>query len=280
MKILVTGATGNVGQAILHRLDAEAVELFAGVRDLSTARARLGVDCQACVVDFEKAIFPTIPFDAVFLMRPPQLADPALFATFLSTLEPSTRVVFLSVQGADTKSYLPHAKIEKLIREMGLPHVFLRPSYFMENLTTTLWPELAANRRIVLPSGKLRVNWITVSDVAEAGALALLGRVAEDAADVSNTGTLGFQEVVDAINALCATRLAYHSPWLPTYVAYTLRQHQGLAYLFVMLLLHYLPRFSRQDGAITSDFQRITGKPPITLDAFIAQNRSTFEQLR
>ncbi|MBP7960772.1 MAG: NmrA family NAD(P)-binding protein [Caldilineaceae bacterium] len=280
MKILVTGATGNVGQAILHRLDAEAVELFAGVRDLSTARARLGVDCQACVVDFEKAIFPTIPFDAVFLMRPPQLADPALFATFLSTLEPSTRVVFLSVQGADTKSYLPHAKIEKLIREMGLPHVFLRPSYFMENLTTTLWPELAANRRIFLPSGKLRLNWIAVSDVAEVGALALLGRVAEDAADVSNTGTLGFQEVVDAINALCATRLAYHSPWLPTYVAYTLRQHQGLAYLFVMLLLHYLPRFSRQDGAITSDFQRITGKPPITLDAFIAQNRSTFEQLR
>jgi len=47
-----------------------------------------------------------------------------------------------------------------------------------------------------------------------------------------------------------------------------------------MLLLHYLPRFGRQDAANTSDFQRITGKPPTTLEAFIAENRSTFEQLR
>jgi len=229
MKILVTGATGNVGQAILHQLVGEPIELYAGVRDLSTTAARLGVNCQPCVVDFEKAVFPTIPFDAVFLMRPPQLADPNLFAKFLATLQPSTRIVFLSVQGADTKSYLPHAKIEQLIREMGLPHVFLRPSYFMENLTTTLWLELTAHRRIFLPSGKLRLNWIAISDVAEVGALALLGRVADDAVDVSNTGTVGFQEVVDAVNALCGTRLAYRSPSLLAYVAYTLRQHRGLA---------------------------------------------------
>ncbi len=280
MKILVTGATGNVGQAILHRLDGEPVELFAGVRDEAGAKGRLSVDCHLCTVDFEKAIFPAIPFDAIFLMRPPQLADPALFANFLATLLPNTRIVFLSVQGADTKSYLPHAKIEKVIREAGLPHVFLRPSYFMENLTTTLWPELAANHRIFLPAGKLGLNWIGISDVAEVGALALLGRVTDPAVDVSNTKTAGFQEVVDAINTLCATNLVYRSPSLLAYTVYTLRQHRGLAYLFVMLLLHYLPRFGRQQRAITSDFQRITGKPPMTLEVFIVQNRQIFEQLR
>ncbi len=217
---------------------ASTVDLYAGVRDPPRPRrTAFEVDCQPCLVDFEKAIFPAIPFDAVFLMRPPQLADPALFATFLATLQPSTRVVFLSVQGADTKSYLPHAKIETLIREMGLPHVFLRPSYFMENLTTTLWPELEANHRIFLPSGKLRLNWIAVSDVAEVGALALLGRVADDRGGCEQYGHPGFRGGwwTPSIRC-CGTELTYRSPFLLGYVIYSLRQGTPFSYILIMLL--------------------------------------------
>jgi len=58
-----------------------------------------------------------------------------------------------------------------------------------------------------------------------------------------------------------------------------LRQGKGFAYIFVMLLLHYLPRFGRQKPLFTSDFRRITGKDPLSLEAFIDENRPLFDQL-
>ena len=280
MRILVTGATGNVGRAVLLRLRTAGVDVVAGVRDVATATARLGETYEFCVVDFERQIYPAQAFDAIFLVRPPQLAAPAIFASFLASLRPDTRVVFLSVQGADTKTYLPHAKIEKVIAAIGLPHVFVRPSYFMENLTTTLWPELAANRRIFLPAGDLRLNWIAVADVAEVAALALTGQVSDAAVGVSNTTTLDFHCVVNAINRECGTNLTYGAPGLFAYVAYSLRQGHPLSYLFVMLLLHYLPRFSREKTVMAGEFKRITGRDPQPIETFIADNAALFSQLR
>lgn len=223
MKILITGATGNVGGAVLTKLQHTKHELFAGVRDIEAARARLKLGCQYCVVDFEKEIYPEQPFDAVFLVRPPRLAKVGLFGKLLESLQPDTKIVFLSVQGADKKAYLPHAKIEKVITELSLPHVFLRPTYFMENLTTTLWPELKKNRRIYLPSGDLKLNWIAVSDVAEVAAIALTRDLKDEALELCTTEPLGFGEVVNLINVHCGTTLSYSSPSLLGYLLYSFK---------------------------------------------------------
>ena len=159
MKILITGATGNVGGAVLDKLEPQDADVYAGVRDIERAKTQLNCrDSQLCLIDFEKEKYPQIDFDAVFLIRPPQLAKPDLFRKYLKTLKPTTKIVFLSVQGAERKSYLPYAKIEKVICDLGLKHVFIRPSYFMENLTTTLWDELVENNRIYLPSSDLKFN--------------------------------------------------------------------------------------------------------------------------
>lgn len=50
-------------------------------------------------------------------------------------------------------------------------------------------------------------------------------------------------------------------------------------FILVMLLLHYLPRLNRHGVTINSDFKRVAGRTPISLDTFIAQNRPLFEQI-
>ena len=155
----------------------------------------------------KKRNIPQIDFDAVFLIRPPQLAEPDLFRQYLKTLKPTTKVVFLSVQGAERKSYLPHAKIEKVIRDLDLKHIFIRPSYFMENLTTTLWDELVENNRIYLPSADLKFNWIAVSDIAEVGKKALECDLNVDSLEIVGSSNLDFQQVVSAVNNICGTKL-------------------------------------------------------------------------
>ena len=277
MKILITGATGNVGGAILNRLDRRA-DIYAGVRSIERAKNLHLQNYKLCVIDFEKEKYPQIDFDAVFLIRPPQLAKPDIFRKYLTTLKPTTKVVFLSVQGADVKTYLPHAKIEKIISTLGLKHTFIRPTYFMENLTTTLWDELAENNRIYLPSSDLVFNWIAISDVAEVAIKALKCDLAKDSLEITGSSNLNFQQIVSAINNICGTKVKYVSPSLVKFVIYNLKKRKEISYILVMILLHYLPRFN-QKNSNSIDFSYVTDRQPVSIEKFIRDNCNKFQQL-
>ena len=277
MKILITGATGNVGGAILNKLNSQA-DIYAGVRNIERAKTHLHLqNYKFCLIDFEQEIYPQIDFDAVFLIRPPNLAQPDIFRKYLTTLKPTVKVVFLSVRGADKKAYLPHAKIEKIIRSLGLKHTFIRPSYFMENLTTTLWDELAENNRIYLPSSDLLFNWISVDDVAEVAIEALECDLTKDSLEITGSN-LNFYQVVSAINNICGTKVKYVSPSLVKFVIYNLTKRKKISYILVMILLHYLPRFERKNHNST-DFQNVTGRQPLSMEKFIRDNCSKFKQI-
>ena len=278
MKTLITGATGNVGGAIINKLDSQA-DIYAGVRNIERAKTHLQLqNHKLCVIDFEQEIYPQIDFDAVFLIRPPNLDKPDIFRKYLTTLKSTTKVVFLSVQGADRKAYLPHAKIEKIINTLGLKHTFIRPSYFMENLTTTLWSELAENNRIYLPSSDLVFNWIAVDDVAEV-AIKALKCDSKDNLEITGSSNLNFYQVVTTINNICGTKFNYVSPSLIEFVVYNLKKSKKLSYILVMILLHYLPRFSQKNNQNSTDFQDVTGKQPVSIEKFIRDNCKLFQQI-
>ena len=279
MKILITGATGNVGIAILKKLDPQA-DIYAGVRNIERAKTRSHLqNYKLCVIDFEKEIYPQIDFDAVFLLRPPNLAQPDIFRKYLTTLKPTVKLVFLSVQGADTKAYLPHAQIEKVINTLGLKHTFIRSSYFMENLTTTLWDELDKNNRIYLPSSDLVFNWIAVDDVAEVAIKALECDLTKDSLEITGSSNLNFYQVVATINNICGTKLKYVSPSLIKFVIYNLKERRKTSYILVMILLHYLPKFNRKNNPTSTDFQNVIDRQPISIEEFIRDNCNKFQQL-
>ena len=52
--ILVTGATGNVGAALVERLRRGGVPFVAAVRDVARARERLGADLAYVPFDFTR----------------------------------------------------------------------------------------------------------------------------------------------------------------------------------------------------------------------------------
>jgi uncharacterized protein YbjT (DUF2867 family) len=269
MDILITGATGNVGAEVLAQLAGSGHRLFAGLRDPAQAVPD-GVDPVA--LDLASGTGPDQRFDAIFLMRPPQLTDPEPFRRFLESHERATRIVLLSVQGAESRSYLPHAKIEAVIREMGFAHTFVRPTYFMENLTTTLAPDLRRDDRVYLPAGGLRLDWVSVRDIATVIAAALTGRIARDAVTVASGRLLDFDAALTAVNDAAGTRFRYVRASLPGYVAHARRQGTGWPMILVMLLLHFLPRFSRQQPVV-GDVEAVLGRPPETIEDWARRNR-------
>ena len=81
LRILITGATGNVGRAMLTALPRRAdLDIWAGVRDVARGAAALAAYPHARPVPFDFANpagqeAALAGCDSVFLLRPPQLTD-------------------------------------------------------------------------------------------------------------------------------------------------------------------------------------------------------------
>ena len=150
--IAVTGATGNVGSALVHQL------LQAGHRVVAVSRpsARLdalkaaGADTHAVDVATDTAGLTAAlkGADAAFLMIPPNITHPdvpAYYDQVIDTLTEAVRasgikkVVQLSSLGADRPAgtgpiVSAHQLENRLSALHGVDVLALRPTYFMENL--------------------------------------------------------------------------------------------------------------------------------------------------
>lgn len=280
-RILICGATGNVGRAVIRHLDPGRVDLVITCRDERRTRQTLaGIEADYLALDLEgSGVCPALgELKGAFIMRPPQIGTvtPA-FASFLGRMKESGSRdhVFLSVQGAESRAYLPHAKIEKAIRRIGLPCAFLRPGYFMENLITTLREEVVVRRRLSLPSGRYRFNWIAVDDIGKAAAKLLQDGLPDPACAFTLTGreNLAMVDVALRLTTRLGLPWAYEDPGPLRYAWRTWSESGKISLVGVMLLLHWLPRFGK-DPMISGDLERLTGEPPTSLDAWIEANRA------
>lgn len=277
MRLLVTGATGTIGSEVLALLADSPHEVLAGMRRPDRTGRLHGA--QPVAVDLAAGTGPDGPFDAIFLMRPPQITDPALFRAFLSRHDRRTRIVFLSVLGADSRGYLPHAKIEKVIAEMGFPHLFVRPSYFMENLTTTLAPELAHWGRVYLPAGRLALDWVSARDIAAVIVAGLVGTVQADSVPVASGHAIGFAEALKIVNRAAGTAFRYEPAVLLPFLRHCRGQGISWGFIFVLLLLHYLPRFTTAPLGDPAPATDVLGRVPETLEDWAKRSRDTLQAL-
>lgn len=287
--ILITGARGNIGTEVLR-----------GFKTIQSTHCIYAADYLPASSEKIKDTFPDTDYrqldfaepesfdkalkdiDIVFLLRPPQLADvKKYFDPFLAAMKKQgvSKVVFLSVQGAKTQSFIPHHKLEKLILEYGMQYVFLRPSYFMQNITTTLFHEIQKHDRIFIPSGKLRFNWVDARDIGLVGAHVLndFEKYSGKALEVTGSDFCGFDEVVRLINQHTSKQLRYESPNLLRF--YFTKRKQGVApaMILVMIMLHFLPRLGKNESKLTQTVKEITGKVPGCLEDFIVRNKSLFD---
>ncbi len=279
-RILITGATGNVGTEVIRYLGrlSTKVETVAAVRDPATAGGRLPKLPNGSYRRFDftdaTSFAPALAgVDALFLLRPPALSQvdkyfrPLLEAAWEGGLR---RVVFLSVQGVEKSSFIPHHRIEALIRELGFDFIFVRPSYFMQNLTTTLLPEIRDHRRITLPAGTAPFNWVDVANVGEAAARLLLDfdDHRNRAYEITGPENLNFAAVTALLSRITEVPFAYRS--VNPVVFFFRKRREGIpsGFAAVMTLLHFLPRWQAAPSA-SDDFARLTGRDPTTLAEFI-----------
>jgi len=286
--ILITGASGNIGAEIIRGLKEikSPHQIFTGVFNIEKSKQALSSydNLQFSRLDFtnpltfDKALEN---IDIVFLLRPPQLADvPRYFAPFTSAMKQKgiSKIVFLSVQGVENQKFIPHYKLEKLIVDEGFDYVFLRPSYFMQNLTTTLVHEIKTENKIFIPSGKLKFNWVDARDIGFVGAHILndFDKFKNKPYEITVSEFEGFEKVAQILTKVLGKTIRYESPNLMKF--FNSKRKLGISkpMIFVMIMLHYLPRFGKNLTQLTNTVKEITGRQPGTIAEFVEREKRKF----
>ena len=280
-RILVTGATGQVGSAVIAALHAfDGIVVRAGVRDVSQTNAIWSGDAsvESAAFDFLDAASQDAAFadcDALFLLRPPQLTGDFGDLIARARKHGVKHIVFLSVQGAERNAFIPHHKIEQRLIFSGVPYTMLRPAYFMQNFTSTLHEELVRRHRIFLPAGNAQFTLVDVDDIGRVAARVLAQpgtQHHEQAYTLTSHTPLNFQQMADQLTAGLGTPITYVSPGPLRFYRTLRRDGREPGLILVMLLLHMLPRFTGTP-AVTQTVTELTGRVPIEFAQFVAAHR-------
>jgi len=180
MKILVTGATGNVGSLVVTELIKRGAEVRALVRKQPDA-GKLPAEVEVAVGDLldpvsvEKAMQGV---DKLFLLNAVVTDEltQALIAYGIAKRIGLKHVTYLSVFKVDEFRDVPHfaskLAVENALREFGVPFTILRPGYYIQN-DINLKGALTGAGIYPMPIGTAGIATADVRDIAEAAAISL-----------------------------------------------------------------------------------------------------------
>jgi uncharacterized protein YbjT (DUF2867 family) len=269
--IVVTGATGSIGRALVALLPPGEVA--------AVTREPAGLGSPYVPGDLERpeSIGAHLsPGDRLFLNSSlwPGVVDAHRAVVDLAREAGVAQVVTVSVRHARPGGRLGqdlHGRIDEHLRASGLPHAILRPGGFMQNL-----PGEVRDGRIHGSYGAAKVSYIDARDIAAAAA-ALLTAPVGPSATYTLTGPEAHthDEIAAAVTAAIGRPVTYVDLPVPAMAAHLAAQGvpQGVATEVATMMRE----METEDWAsVTSAVEDLTGRPPRPLTAFLADHAHAF----
>ena len=282
-KILVTGASGNVGSYVVSELLKLGEIVVTAGTNITKLDAMFSGKTENVQFDFtQKKTFEDAlnGIDRVFLMRPPHLGKPEDLYPFIDKMkEKGIKLVsFLSLMGVENNTIPPHHKIEKHIEEIGLPYAHIRPGFFMQNLSGIHSIEIREQDKIFIPAGKSKTSFIDAYDIGTAVAVLLhnADKYKNTAHTITGPEALDYYEVAEILSGVTGRKISYAKPSFLRYRSYYIK-NRGFdkGYVNVTVALYFMTRMGTAK-AVTDGFYKLTGKSPRTLLDFAESNKMAF----
>ncbi|MGW2543389.1 NAD(P)H-binding protein [Kitasatospora sp. NPDC001574] len=177
-KILVTGATGQVGAEVLAQLLAAGADVRAGARTPEKLASTTTAETAVLDLTDPETYGPALAgVEKVFLYAVPQGTEGFLAAAkeagvrHVVVLSSQTVVDAFPVQRPIVEM---HRTVEAAVAASGIPHTFLRPHNFATNILMWGWPEsIRAEGRIRFPYPESHSDAIHEKDIAAVAVVAL-----------------------------------------------------------------------------------------------------------
>ncbi|MDS0294746.1 SDR family oxidoreductase [Halogeometricum luteum] len=278
--IVVTGATGTVGEPTVESLLARGADVRAAVRNPSAASVPAGTE--TVEFDFERPETWGRAFDGatgLFLLRPPTTTRvsrrllPAADAAVRCGVD---RVTFLSVLGAERNPLLPHRRVERHLETddtdagAGATHAFLRASYFMQNLAEVHAPDVRERGELFVPAGDGATSLVDARDVGAVAAATLTepGH-ANVAYDLTGPEAVTYEEVAAVLSDVLGRPVEYVDPSARAFARRMRRRGHDWGFVVAMLGIYATARFGLA-GRVEPDASAVLGRPPRDVATFAA----------
>jgi uncharacterized protein YbjT (DUF2867 family) len=283
--ILVTGATGLNGKALLRRLSAQGVAVRALVRNPAKAEAI--------------AALPHVEIVQGDMARPETLAA-ALRDVDRAMLISSSDPVMLDVQSnfidaakaagvrhiVKLSGIMPeldsafrfarmHGEIEKRLEASGVAFTHLRAGEFMPAYFRQA-PNIAAKGAMFLPMEDARIASIDVGDIAEIAAKVLTGSGHEGKIyPLTGPEALSMTEVAEKLSAATGKPIRYVN--VPPEAARQAQLAAGMPpYLADGLFELFAERRNGKEAKVWHDAGALLGRRPTSFDEFAARHAAVF----
>ena len=287
-RILITGATGQVGSRTIDRLLKEKdVEIVAAVRSAQKAAAfqDRGIATVMLDLDDESTLLPALQgihtlfvltgYTVDMLKQSKALLDNAKKAGV-------EHVVHLGACGRDDTTVAHwgwHQFVERYIEWCGFSFTHLRPETFMQNLLSYGGEKTIKHGVVNAFVKDARLSWVDVDDVAEVAALSL----AHPEVHGGQTYRMGydamsFGELAELMSAIVGQPFRYEP--LPPEVFLEAMRNAGAEMAYMNCVYDHWKRYAA--GTIPGaddtfgNFPAITGRQPTKLADFVLRHKEDF----
>jgi uncharacterized protein YbjT (DUF2867 family) len=281
--ILVTGASGSAGRAVLAEVARSGEKHRAMYRSKNDA-AKAPAGTEAVVADFSDttSLMPALRgVESVYLVCSP---IPELVQLERNAIEASEsagvrRIVLNSALGAgDYPKSFPswHRKVEDKLKAAKLAHCILRPNSFLQNLLTYYAPSIRAQGAFYGAMGNARTSYVDVRDIAAVAAKALRSSEHDGKTyELNGPEALTCAEAAERISRYAGTAARYVD--IPAEAQRNAMLDQGMPEWQVTALLELQEYYTGgRGGALDGVLQELLGRPPITIDRFLKEFAGEF----
>jgi len=226
--ILVTGATGPLGKAVVEFLlkKTPAVNIAALVRDPAKAEdlKAQGVDIrQGDYNDYASLVKAFTSIDKLYLVSGNDLPNRA--AQQASVVRAAKQagvkhILYTSFQRKNETASSPisfvslsHLSTEKAIKESGLTYTILKHTLYADIIPLFIGDKVLETGVIFQPAGEGQVTYATRSDMAEAAANILTGEGHENKVyEIAGNQAVSYAEIAKIISEITGKSINYVSP--------------------------------------------------------------------
>lgn len=285
--ILITGASGNLGSAVLREVLDRKLPVKAMYRSQQeAARAPAGVE--TAIADFANAASMRAALkdiEKVYLVCAaiPQLVDLERNATEACREAGIQHVVLQSALGVGViHTSFPswHERAENALKESGIKYTMLRPNSFMQNIAAYNAPTIRQQAAFYGTYGDGRISHIDVRDIAAVAATVLasdphVGKTYE----LNGPDALSSDELARRISRVVGSEVHYVD--LPSAEMKRALASAGMPEWLVNALVELQEYYRNGNGGQTDTTVRdLIGREPRTVDQYLNENAAAFTRQR
>jgi uncharacterized protein YbjT (DUF2867 family) len=280
MTILVTGATGRVGRAILETLASEGLAVRASSRDPRSAQVPQGVKLAAGDLNEPDSLAQALDgISAVFLY-----AQGTNLPGLVSTMKRAGVeyvVVLSTIDATNLHDYAQHNPRRHLDVEEAIAaefkYTFLRPGAFASNALRFWRQSIVEDSVVRIPFPEAQQAPIDERDIAAVAVRALLSRTLDGQALVlTGPGSLSQRQQLECISDVVGLPICLE----------TIPEEDARRWLAGIIPTAYADLLVAQwrdeigvPACVTDNVERITGNPATSYRNWVARNHAAFLNL-